>query len=230
MTNKKNYIIRLSHYKSALYRFERLGFIKIFSDYLAEAVGVTSALVRKDFSIFGIHGNKRGGYQITTLIEKLNDILGKNEVQKVVLIGAGSLGSALMKYKNFEKEGIKIEAVFDIDPAKHHQKMPFPVLPIGVLEDFLKEHQIKIAILCVPDIAAQQMLNVLIGAGIKGVLNFAPIQLKTTEECVVSDVNLEVELENLIYFVNASERAALKKQLPTEEKPRAPLLTESPGA
>ena len=102
MTNKKNYILRLSRYKSALYRFERLGFIKIFSDYLAEAVGVTSAQVRKDFSIFGIHGNKRGGYQISTLIEKLNDILGKNEVQKVVLLGAGSLGSALMKYKNFE--------------------------------------------------------------------------------------------------------------------------------
>jgi redox-sensing transcriptional repressor len=228
MTTKKNYIIRLSRYKSALYRFERLGFIKIFSDYLAEAVGVTSALVRKDFSIFGIHGNKRGGYQIITLIEKLNDILGKNEVQKVVIIGAGSLGSALMKYKNFEKEGIKIEAAFDIDPAKHHQKMSFPVLPIGVLEDFVKEHQIKIAILCVPDIAAQQMLDVMIGAGIKGVLNFAPIQLKTTEACVVSDVNLEVELENLIYFVNASERTALLKQLPSAEKPLNPLLPGSP--
>jgi redox-sensing transcriptional repressor len=217
MTNKKNYILRLSRYKSALYRFERLGFIKIFSDYLAEAVGVTSAQVRKDFSIFGIHGNKRGGYQISTLIEKLNDILGKNEVQKVVLLGAGSLGSALMKYKNFEKEGIKIEAVFDIDPAKHHQKMPYPILPVEDLEGFVRENQIKIGILCVPDIAAQQMLDVLIKAGIKGVLNFAPIQLKTTEECVVSDVNLEVELENLIYFVNASERAALKKQHLTAE-------------
>jgi redox-sensing transcriptional repressor len=230
MINKKNYIIRLSRYKSALYRFERLGFIKIFSDYLAEAVGVTSAQVRKDFSIFGIHGNKRGGYNITTLIEKLNDILGKNKVQKVVLLGAGSLGSALMKYKNFEKEGIKIEAAFDIDPAKYHQKMPFPVLPIVDLQGYIKEHQIKIAILCVPDIAAQQMLDVLIGAGIKGVLNFAPLQLKTTEECVVSDVNLEVELENLIYFVNASERTTLKKQELSAEKQLPPLLPGSPRA
>jgi redox-sensing transcriptional repressor len=211
MTNKKNYILRLSRYKSALYRFHQLGFVKIFSDYLAESVGVTSALVRKDFSIFGIHGNKRGGYQISTLIEKLNDILGKNQVQKVVIIGAGSLGTALMKYKNFEKEGIKIEAVFDIDPSKIHQKSPLPILPVSDLEQFVKEHQIKIGILCVPDVAAQQLFDTMMKAGIKGVLNFAPIQLKSNEDCVVSDVNLEVELENLIYFVNASEKAALKK-------------------
>jgi redox-sensing transcriptional repressor len=216
MIPKKNYIIRLSRYKSALYRFERLGFIKIFSDYLADAVGVTSAQVRKDFSIFGIHGNKRGGYQISTLIEKLNDILGKNEVQRVILVGAGSLGSALMKYKNFEKEGIKVEGAFDIDPSKHHFKLPIPVFPVEDIERFVKERNIKIGMLCVPDIAAQQMLDTMIRAGIKGVLNFAPIQLKSTDECVVSDVNLEVELENLIYFVNASERTALNKKSLTE--------------
>jgi redox-sensing transcriptional repressor len=95
--------------------------------------------------------------------------------------------------------------------------MPYPILSVEDLEGFVRENRIKIGILCVPDIAAQQMLDVLIKAGIKGVLNFAPIQLKTTEECVVSDVNLEVELENLIYFVNASERAALKKQHLTAE-------------
>ena len=179
MVNKKNYIIRLSRYKNALNRFERLGFVKIFSDYLAEAVGVTSALVRKDFSIFGIHGNKRGGYQISTLIEKLNTILGKNETQRVVLVGAGNLGSALMKYKSFEKEGIKIEAAFDIDPAKQQQKLPLQVLPIADLERFVKEQQIKIGILCVPEVAAQQMLDLMISAGIKGVLNFAPIRDRT---------------------------------------------------
>ena len=90
--SNKNCIIRLSRYKNALIRFKTLGFIKIFSEYLADAVGVTSAQVRKDFSLFGISGNKRGGYQIDALITKLNSILGKNEVQKVVLVGAGQLG------------------------------------------------------------------------------------------------------------------------------------------
>ncbi len=208
----KNAISRLSRYKNALTRFKALGFEKIFSEYLADAVEVTSAQVRKDFSLFGITGNKRGGYSIDVLIEKLNGILGKNETQKVILVGAGNLGSALIKYKNFEKEGIKIEAAFDIDPAKHTAKFPIPVFPIDKMESYIKENQIKAAILAVPDIAAQQTFDLLIKAGIKGVLNFAPITLKSPEDRFVSNVNLAVELENLLYFVHA-----LEKTLSTEK-------------
>jgi redox-sensing transcriptional repressor len=207
MITNKNSIIRLSRYKNALYRFKSLGFLKIFSDYLADAVGVTSAQVRKDFSLFGISGNKRGGYQIDALIEKLNDILGKNELQKVIMAGAGNLGNALMKYKNFEKEGIKIIAAFDIDPAKHNSRLAVPVYALDDLEDFVQKAEIKIGIISVPDIAAQNILDMMIKAGIKGVLNFAPMQLRTAGDCIVSNVNLELELENLIYFVNASQKA-----------------------
>ncbi len=190
-----------------------LGFYKIFSDYLADAVGVTSAQVRKDFSLFGISGNKRGGYQIDALIEKLNDILGKNELQKVIMAGAGNLGSALMKYKNFEKEGIKIIAAFDIDPSKHNPKLPIPVYPLDQLENFVKTNSIKIGIISVPDIAAQQTFDIMVKAGIKGVLNFAPMQLKSPDDCIVNNVNLELELENLIYFVNALQKSNLRIEL-----------------
>jgi redox-sensing transcriptional repressor len=203
MIGKKNCILRLSRYKNELYRFKDLGFIKIFSEYLAEAVSVTSAQVRKDFSLFGISGNKRGGYNIDALIEKLNSILGKNQLQRVILVGAGNLGSALLKYKSFEKQGIKIEAAFDIDPAKCSQKVGIPVVPITEMDTFVKNADIKIAILCVPEIAAQTTFDMMIKAGIKGVLNFSPIQLKAPGDCIVSNVNLEEELENLIYFVNA---------------------------
>jgi redox-sensing transcriptional repressor len=203
MIGKKNCILRLSRYKNELYRFKDLGFIKIFSEYLAEAVSVTSAQVRKDFSLFGISGNKRGGYNIDALIEKLNSILGKNQLQRVVLIGAGSLGSALLKYKSFEKQGIKIESAFDIDPAKCSQKIGIPILPMTEMDAYVKKAEIKIAILCVPEIAAQSTFDMIVKAGIKGVLNFSPIQLKTPGDCIVSNVNLEEELENLIYFVNA---------------------------
>jgi redox-sensing transcriptional repressor len=203
MIGKKNCILRLSRYKNELYRFKDLGFIKIFSEYLAESVSVTSAQVRKDFSLFGISGNKRGGYNIDALIEKLNSILGKNQLQRVVLVGAGSLGSALLKYKSFEKQGIKIEAAFDIDPAKCSQKIGIPVLPTAEMDAYVKKADIKIAILCVPEVAAQGTFDLMVKAGIKGVLNFSPIQLKTPGECIVSNVNLEEELENLIYFVNA---------------------------
>jgi redox-sensing transcriptional repressor len=207
MIGKKNCILRLSRYKNELFRFKELGFIKIFSEYLAEAVGVTSAQVRKDFSLFGISGNKRGGYNIDALIDKLNSIFGKNQTQKVIVMGAGNLGSALLKYKNFEKQGIKIEAAFDLDPAKCSQKSGVPVFQLSDMESFVKKNDIRIAILCVPEVAAQSTIDLMAKAGIKGVLNFSPIQLKTPNNCLVANVNLEEELENLIYFVNTRQAA-----------------------
>jgi redox-sensing transcriptional repressor len=211
MIGNKRVILRLSRYRNALTRFKALGFVKIFSEYLADAVVVTSAQVRKDFSLFGISGNKRGGYQIDALIAKLNEILGKNEIQKVVLVGAGQLGSALLKYRNFEQEGIKIVAAFDIDPSKQLQKTTIPILPLEQITEYIKHHDVKIAILCVPDIAAQQTLDVLVKSGIKGVLNFAPIELKAPEDCIINNVNVAVELENLIYFVNVNSSSRLRR-------------------
>ena len=206
MITNKNCIIRLSRYKNALYRLQALGFVKVFSDNLADAVGVTASQVRKDFSIFGISGNKKGGYQIDSLLEKLNSILGKDQLQKVVVVGAGHIGSALMRYRGFEKEGIKIVAGFDIDPAKINRSNSVPVLPLEEAKVFIKTNGIRIAILAVPDIAAQQAADVICTAGIKGILNFAPLRLKSAEGCIINNVNLEIELENLIYFVNVMEK------------------------
>lgn len=210
MVANKNCIIRLSRYKNALYRLQALGFVKVFSDNLADAVGGTAAQVRKDFSMFGISGNKKGGYQIDALLEKLNSILGKDRIQEVVVIGAGHIGSALMRYRGFEKEGIKIAAGFDIDPAKINHSGGITVLPLGETRRFITEHGIKIAILAVPDIVAQQTADLLCAAGIKGILNFAPIRLKVAEGCIINNVNLEIELENLIYFVNVTEKTGVR--------------------
>ncbi|MFA5437101.1 MAG: redox-sensing transcriptional repressor Rex [Candidatus Omnitrophota bacterium] len=206
MITAKNCIIRLSRYKNALYRLQTLGFVKVFSDNLADAVGVTAAVVRKDFSVFGISGNKKGGYQIEILLEKINSILGKDRLQKVIVIGAGHIGSALMRYRGFEKEGIKIAAGFDIDPAKINRYNALPILPLEEVKDFIKSQGIKIAILAVPDIAAQEVLDLVCSCGIKGILNFAPLRLISPEGCIVNNVNLEIELENLIYFVNVAEK------------------------
>jgi redox-sensing transcriptional repressor len=208
MPTSKNCILRLSKYRNALHRLRTFGFVKIFSGYLAEAVGVTSAQVRKDFSLFGVAGNKRGGYKIDELITKLGDILGKNDIQTVVLVGAGQIGTALMRYRSFEKEGIRILAAFDTDPAKHARDAAVPVLPLEELRDFVRANGVKIGIICVPDIAAQQVFDMMVSAGIKGVLNFAPISLRAPEDVVVNSVSLELELENVIYFVNALEKSS----------------------
>ena len=203
----KNCIIRLSRYKYAILRLKSIGFVRVFSDNLADAIGVTPAQVRKDFSLFGISGNRRGGYQIEELIGKLNNILGKDQVQKVVLVGAGHLATALMKYKGFEKEGIDIVACFDIDPSKFTTTADVPVYPLDSLKAYLGDHTIRIGIIAVPDIAAQAVLDQLVAAGIKGVLNFAPIGLRGPEGIVINNINLELELENLIYFVNVQQKA-----------------------
>lgn len=206
MIVNKNCILRLSRYKNALNRLKLLGFVRVFSDNLADAVGVTPSQVRKDFSIFGISGSKRGGYQVDSLIERLNLILGKNEMHKVVIAGVGNIGTALLNYKGFEKEGIKLVAAFDIDPEKLDRDAPVPVLPLEELRDFARKNNIKIGIIAVPDMAAQQVLDLMLASGIRGVLNFAPIRLRGPADSVINNVNVELELENVIYFVNAGLR------------------------
>ncbi|AQT68272.1 Redox-sensing transcriptional repressor rex [Anaerohalosphaera lusitana] len=199
-------IIRLSRYKNALQRLKALGFVKVFSDNLADAAGATPSQVRKDFSLFGITGNRRGGYVVDELIEQLREILGKNETQKVVLAGVGNIGRALMRYEGFGGGGISILAAFDIDPAKFDENADIPILPLERMHDFISENDVKIGILSVPDVAAQQVSELMQAAGIKGILNFAPIQLRGDDGAIINSINLEVELENLIYFVNAAKK------------------------
>lgn len=207
MVMNRKCIIRLSRYKNALKRLKALGFVKVFSGNLADAAGVTSSQVRKDFSLFGITGNRRGGYKVDELIFRIREILGKNELQKVVIVGVGNIGKALIRYKGFEAGGIKIVAAFDIDPVKYTRSFEVPVLPMEDFRTFIQEHQVKIGILAVPDVAAHHVSEIMISAGIKGILNFAPIQLRAADDVVISNINLEVELENLIYFVNVQGKA-----------------------
>jgi redox-sensing transcriptional repressor len=207
MNNKmivnKKCITRLSRYRKAVLRLKDLGFIKVFSDTLGEAVGATAAQVRKDFSLFGITGNKRGGYQVDNLIEKLQAILGKDQDQAVIIVGIGNIGTALMKYKGFEREGIKVVAGFDTNPEKINRKRKIPILPLDELSGFVKKQNIKIGIIAVPDSAAQQVCEAMVATGIKGILNFAPIRLRGSEDVIINNVHLQIELENVIYFVNA---------------------------
>lgn len=208
VTNR-NCIGRLSRYKNALYHFKELGFTKIFSRYLAQAVGVTSTQIRKDFSIFKIFGNKRGGYLIDELISSLNTILSKNETHKVIMVGVGNLGRALIHYKGFAREGFKLIAAFDIDPSKYGTVSDIPVMPIGSLPQFVHEHGIQFGILSVPAVAAQQVFERMVDAGIKGVLNFAPCSLQISDTSVfVNNVNLELELEQLVYFAKLKNKLA----------------------
>ena len=196
-------ILRLSRYKNAVLRLKSLNFLKVFSDNLADATGVTASQVRKDFSIFGISGNRRGGYQVDELLTQLNKVLGKDNLQKFIVVGVGNMGRALINYPGFAKSEIKIVAGFDIDSAKYNRKADAPIFPMDELAGFVKTNEIELGIIVVPDFAAQEVFEKLVQAGIKGVLNFAPIRLRSdNSNVIVHNLNLETEIENLIYFVN----------------------------
>ncbi len=206
----KSCIIRLSRYRNALTRLKALNFVKVFSDNLADAARVTAIQVRKDFSLFGISGNKRGGYLVEELLEQINKVLGKDKLQKFIVVGVGNIGRALLNYPGFKKNEIELVAGFDIDADKHNREAEVPIFLLEELNDFVKDNRIKFGIISVPDFVAQQALELMVQAGIRGILNFAPICLKEPENCVVHNLNFETELENIIYFTNVTEKAGAR--------------------
>jgi redox-sensing transcriptional repressor len=203
----KSTILRLARYLRVLQKLKSLGFVKVFSNNLGDAIGVTPAVVRKDFSIINIPGNKRGGYNIDTLIELLSNVLGKNQPHEIIIVGCGRIGSALMEYKEFGKEGIHIAAGFDIDPQKVESRAGIPILDVKDMPGFIKEHKITVGVIAVPDSAAAQVMEQMVSAGIQGILNFAPVELKCNHKgCLIHNVNLSLEIENLFYLVKLADR------------------------
>ena len=207
---------RLSRYKNALYRFRDLGFGRVYSDHLAEEIGVTPSQVRKDFSVFKITGNKRAGYQIDELLAHLEAIFRKDVEKRSILVGAGRLGSALTNYRGLNRGDMKIMAVFDVDPSKLRKNDPIPVLDIAVMDEYIKENNIEFALLAVPEQVAQETYNRITAAGVKGVLNFAPVPIKSLPGSIVSTYCVEVELENIMFFVNEAKEIAANKESDSE--------------
>ncbi|MDX2227928.1 MAG: redox-sensing transcriptional repressor Rex [Verrucomicrobiae bacterium] len=195
-------VYRLSVFLRCLHRLEENQVETVSSEALAKAAGVKSSQLRKDLAYFGQFGMKGVGYNVKELSEKITKLLGTNKLQPVILVGVGDLGSALLTYRGFQKEGFEVLAGFDADPRRKRSKIfDVPILPMEDILAFVQKHDIKMAILAVPAAVAQAVANQLITHGIEAILNFAPIMLEVPENCVVNNVNLAMELENLSYFI-----------------------------
>lgn len=198
-------LIRVTRYYRALNRLRTIGLEKVFAHNLADAAGVSAAVVRKDFSQLELHGQKRGGYEITDLIERIGTILGKGDEQNVIVVGCGRIGKALMHYSGFESDGIRIAAGFDNDPIVYSDpSQPIPVYPMSRLEEVVSAMKVSVAIITVPEASATDTYANLLAAGVTGIMNFSPVTLKPVRTKdgilpVVHNINIGLELEQIFY-------------------------------
>ena len=195
-------IYRLSIYLRCLQRLKGNAIRTVSSDALAKAAGVKPTQLRKDLTYFGQFGTRGLGYDVGQLAAMITGLLGTQRLQPVVLVGLGNLGSALLSYRGFEREGFEIVAAFDLKADPGAERGAKPLLhPMDKLPQVVRQLGVRMAILAVPGTAAQEVTNSLVECGIAGILNFAPIVLQVPDEVVVNNVNLAIELENLSYFI-----------------------------
>ncbi|MCI0363553.1 MAG: redox-sensing transcriptional repressor Rex [Phycisphaerales bacterium] len=204
---------RLSLYLRELEAQQDRGQPTSSSKQLGTALGLTDAQVRKDLAIFGQFGHPGIGYKIPELIAQLRKILGTDRSWNAAIVGAGNIGRALMPYARFRRKGFEIVAVFDSDPAVIGSVIAgHKVRPMSDLPQLVRERNILIGIIAVPAAAAQQVADALIKAGVKGILNFAPIRLEVDHHVSVDSVDFLLSLEQLAFQVSLGLAGSLDER------------------
>ncbi len=200
-------IHRLSLYYRALSLLEKDNYETVSSKELAKREKLTPAQVRKDLSFFGSFGTRGLGYPVQELKIKIASILGIDRSWRVALIGIGNIGSALVSYKEFQKQGFQIVKLFDNDQRKigsNHKGIV--VSDVKNLQSELKEAKIEMVILAVPATVAQYIVDDVVRAGVKSVFNFAPLNLKVPEDVHLRNENMAMELEYLSFAMVNNRR------------------------
>ena len=191
---------RLALYLRFLEHSAAQGLTTISSAELARRGGTTSAQVRKDLSFFGSFGKRGLGYSVPELAARIRDILGLKRTHRVVLVGVGKMGGALLHYRGFRQHGFDLAAIYDKDPKKIGARSNgLVVRDIRLLEADLKKEPSEIAILVTPAESAQEVADRLVRAGVKAILNFAPVPLVVPNDVAVQSVNMALELETLSF-------------------------------
>jgi redox-sensing transcriptional repressor len=198
---------RLSVYLRSLNALEHAGVRTISSQALAEQFHLNAAQIRKDLAYFGEFGVRGVGYYVRELRTHLRQILGVDRRVRVAIMGAGNLGLALADYQGFRSEGFEIAALFDTQRDKIGQRSRggVPIHDVRRFRQTVRRERIRIAVIAVPAAAAQAVVNEVVAAGIKAVLNFSPGALKVPSDVKVKSVDLTVSLESLSFFLAQGE-------------------------
>lgn len=194
-------IKRLPKYYRYLCQLLQNGEHKISSKALAEALNVTASQVRQDFSNFGEFGQQGYGYDINKLTAEIAQILNLNADYSVIIIGSGNIGNALAHYSGFKKDGFIIKAIFDICPENIKAPENCEALHVDKLEEYCGKNTVDIAIIATQKTVATEVYNRICKLGIKGVWNFAPIDLMSSDGVVVENINMSDSLFVLSYYM-----------------------------
>lgn len=195
---------RLPRYLQALQHLHQDGQKTTSSQELGEKVGISAAQIRKDLSLFGEFGKQGTGYSISFLIDQLQNILKVDRVWDIALIGAGDLGHAIARYGGFKNRGFRIVLVFDNNPEKIGSMIGDLIIQdIAALEEKIRESDIEIAMLTTPAAAAQQIAEALAQAGIRAILNYAPITLNLPPEIHIENIDPIFQLQHMTYYLSS---------------------------
>ena len=193
---------RLPLYLRALHRMEKDGRQVTSSQELGEFLGVSAAQIRKDLSQFGEFGKQGTGYPIPFLINKLRQILNVNRDWDLAVVGAGDIGSAVARYKGFSDRGFRVVMIFDSDPAKVGHKMDdFTIQDSAALVDTIRAAGLQVAMITVPAAEAQKVADKLVEAGVKAILNYAPVTLNVPPGVHVQYIDPAIHLQRMTYYL-----------------------------
>jgi redox-sensing transcriptional repressor len=197
---------RLPLYLRALTRLQQEGQDVTSSHELGRRLGISSAQIRKDLSHFGGFGKQGTGYQIEFLVAKLRQVLQVDRKWNVVVIGAGNLGSAISHYKGFAERGFRIMWLFDADPSKVGQQIGgFRVRPVGELVETVVKENVQIAMIAVPAEHAQEVADLVVTAGVRAILNYAPININVPDDVMVQYIDPVVHMQHMTYYLRDGE-------------------------
>lgn len=197
---------RLPRYFRYLGELKDEGIERISSQELSDIMKVTASQIRQDFNNFGGFGQQGYGYKVEYLYEEIGRILGLNKSHHLIIIGAGNLGQALANYMNFERRGFLFKGIFDKNPALYGTRIRnLQVRPMDEMETFVRENGIDIAVLTIPKMEAEAVARRLVEAGIRGIWNFAHVDLNVPEQIQVENVHLSDSLMKLTYNISRFE-------------------------
>jgi len=196
-------VSRLPVYLRALQRLSDAGITTTSSQELSERVRISAAQIRKDLSQFGEFGKQGTGYYIPFLIDRLRQILKVDRIWGVAVVGLGDIGHAIVRYQGFANRGFRVEMCFDSDPAKIGQNVEgFVVRDVKDLVKDVREANIKVAMLAVPAAVAQEVADKLVDAGVKGILNYAPISLRVPPNVKSQHIDPAIGLQRITYYID----------------------------